>query len=242
MAVKPFSKFFLIGFSTICLFAFICFLRLQSSRESDRALSLKKKDSFDADIIAYKKKKRFNSLSINTSTISSANSGSFWADIHDKINLEVLDAIIKKHSEYKNRKPFPHLVEDNMFPDSVLYTAAAEIPDSPSLKKAGCISSSSKCFDEDTQKFKNAFDSDYHFGPATATLFSLLKSSMFIKFLEKLTGTTITTTTTITITTTTTTAAATTTTITTIITTTTTTSTTTTSTKLLYLSILHVNV
>eukprot|EP01035_Chromulina_nebulosa_P034005 gene34005-45572_t len=184
MAGKPFSKFFLFGFSAICFIAFFCFLRLQSSRESDRALSLKKKDSFDADIIAYKKKKKFNifgstsnNSSLFTPAISSVNSGSFWADIHNKINLEALDAIIKKHAEYKNRKPFPHLVEDNMFPDSVLYAAAAEIPDSPSLKKAGCISSSSRCFDEDTQKFKNAFDSDYHFGPATATLFSLLKSS-----------------------------------------------------------------
>ena len=197
MAGKPFSKFFLFGFSTIFFIAFVCFLRLQSSRESDRALSLKKKDSFDADIIAYKKKRKFNTFgstsnksSLFTPVISSANSGSFWADIHDKINLEALDAIIKKHAEYKNRKPFPHLVEDNMFPESVLYAAAAEIPDSPSLKKAGCISSSSRCFDEDTQKFKNAVDSDYHFGPATATLFSLLKSSMFVKFLEKLTGNT----------------------------------------------------
>ena len=189
MGAKPISKFSIFIISIIFCVAFFCFLRLQSNRESDRALNLKKKDSFDTDIIAFKKNKRVYSFSNKSSSNSPENGGSFWADIHEKVNLESLDVVIKRHSDYKSRKPFPHIVEDDMFPESVLYAAATEIPDSPRLKKAGCISGSSKCFDEGTQKFKNAFDSDYHFGPATATLFSLLKSSMFVKFLEKLTGT-----------------------------------------------------
>jgi len=119
------------------------------------------KESFDADLVAYKQKLlRSSSMSGNVTRKAgySHHSGNFWNDIRDAINLESLDAMVKRNLDYNKKSPFPHLVEDNFFPESVLLAAIDEIPDNPKLKKTGCIEGSSKCFDEKTQKFKNAFD------------------------------------------------------------------------------------
>jgi hypothetical protein len=117
----------------------------------------KQKDSFDADLIAYK---QLRQASWQNSSIGggSGNAINYWRDIREKINLESLDAIVNKNLDYHKKSPFPHMVEDDLFPESLLRAAIEEIPDSPKLKSSGCVAGSSKCFNEETQKFKNAFD------------------------------------------------------------------------------------
>ena len=101
-----------------------------------------------------------------------------------------LEKILSKHTDYKNRKPFPHMVEDNIFPLNILSKAIIEIPDNPAFDaKTKCIKSKhSICAPTHAYIGKTAFDNDKYFGPVVNGLFSFLKSSTFIQFLEKLTG------------------------------------------------------
>jgi hypothetical protein len=67
-----------------------------------------------------------------------------------------------------------------------------EIPDAPVVdvdsKKSGCIKGSSRCYSSGVQKFKNAYEDESKFGPATLSLFKTLKSPLFTSFLENMTG------------------------------------------------------
>eukprot|EP01038_Epipyxis_sp_PR26KG_P010116 gene10116-13597_t len=116
----------------------------------------------------------------------------YWNKIRAHLNKTHLNSILDNfaNGQYQSAKPFPHFSEDGMFPLSVLLAACQEIPDNPILKTTGCVEGSTKCFNkanEKTQKYKNAFDDETLFGPATAALFAFLKSSTFVKFLEYMT-------------------------------------------------------
>jgi hypothetical protein len=111
-----------------------------------------------------------------------------YKSLHESVTKDKLMSIVKKHSNYKNRLPFPHAIEDGIFPLDVMRAVAEEIPDSPELKSEGCAIGSQKCFKVKNEKYKNAFDDEEVLGPATAAFFGFLKSSTFIQFLEKLTG------------------------------------------------------
>lgn len=109
-----------------------------------------------------------------------------------KITKALLKKAIDDHADYHRKKPFPHAVIDDLFPQNLLKAADLEIVDDPVLRVEGCAESSSACFtkaeDDHRQHFKNAFTDDTHFGPATSKLFGILKSSTFLTFLETLTN------------------------------------------------------
>jgi len=98
------------------------------------------------------------------------------------MNASVFNEIIKDNADYHSKKPFPHLVRDNIFPMSILNATIDEIKDDPE-QQSGCAAGSTTCVTN-----KNGFEDAFHMGPATTALFAILKSSTFIIFLEKVTG------------------------------------------------------
>lgn len=91
------------------------------------------------------------------------------------------------HEHYKQASPFPHIAIDNIFSDSLLQKVIEEHPES-SLGIDGCLIESLSCFNQTTQKLKSAVTKEELMGTYTRVFFSFLKSSMFISFLEELTG------------------------------------------------------
>lgn len=114
-------------------------------------------------------------------------SADHWRALKEYTTPERLSWALGNNTHYKNKKPFPHAFYDGLFPESVLRAAIREIPDSPQLDK-GCAKHNDKCFNGKDQKGKNAFENDLYHGPATSALFGFMKSSLFIRFLERLTG------------------------------------------------------
>jgi len=108
--------------------------------------------------------------------------------LKDTTTTARLQEIVKKNYNYKSKFPFPHTYVDDIFPMDVLLAAANEIPEGPFSNPKGCVEGSSNCYNSKFEKHKNAFDKDEDYGPATTALFMFMKSSGFIKFLEKLTG------------------------------------------------------
>jgi hypothetical protein len=87
---------------------------------------------------------------------------------------------------YKNASPFPHIAIDNIFPNSILQKVIEEHPESD-LGANGCLVGR-HCFHGATQNLKSAVDREDFMGLYTRILFSFLKSSAFIAFLEGITG------------------------------------------------------
>ncbi len=111
------------------------------------------------------------------------------ADLRNALTEEREAYFLEKHKNYRSQNPFPHTVIDDLFPIDIVRQAAQEIPDHPETDGKGCAVGSNACFMKDsTQKRKNAYVNDLYYGPATFALFSFMKSSTFISFLEKLTG------------------------------------------------------
>lgn len=89
------------------------------------------------------------------------------------------DLATKYRDDYSKAQPFPHIVIDNFLPESVLENVLKEFP------KVGSI---------DWQKFDNSAEKklaskvELQMGEATRFLLYQLNSSVFINFLETLTG------------------------------------------------------
>lgn len=89
------------------------------------------------------------------------------------------DLAVKYREDYSQAKPFPHVIIDNFLPEFVLDNILNEFP------KAGEI---------DWQKFDNKAEKklasrhERHMGDTTRLLLYQLNSSIFIEFLESLTG------------------------------------------------------
>jgi Rps23 Pro-64 3,4-dihydroxylase Tpa1-like proline 4-hydroxylase len=81
-------------------------------------------------------------------------------------------------AEYRNAKPFPHLVLDGLFSSTLLQRAIAEVPDG----RASWTS-----YDTVNER-KQVFSDVTAFGPAAETIVHALNSAPFVKFLEHLTG------------------------------------------------------
>ena len=112
-----------------------------------------------------------------------------YAYLMKSFNAENTAKILNSQREYRSKAPFPHTFIDSLVPMEIMRKASNEIPDDPTTTADGCVIGNSNCFIKDkTQNFKNAFTKEIYFGPATFTLFSFLKSSTFINFLENLTG------------------------------------------------------
>ncbi|MBE9144849.1 2OG-Fe(II) oxygenase [Planktothrix mougeotii] len=99
---------------------------------------------------------------------------SFCLDLN-KLN----DLAENQWKSYAEAEPFPHIVIDNFLPESVLDEILEEFP------KPGQINW--RQFDAEAEK-KLASTSELQMGEATRFLLYQLNSSVFLKFLEKLTG------------------------------------------------------
>jgi hypothetical protein len=98
-----------------------------------------------------------------------------------------LDAVLANHSNYLNRLPFPHMVQEGIFPLDVLRMVAGEIPDNPD-QADGCIKKSQRCDKDNLQNNKNSWQNPETHGPALSGFFRYLKSPPWIHFLQQLTG------------------------------------------------------
>ena len=82
-------------------------------------------------------------------------------------------------SSYQNSHPFPHLVIDNFFPDSVLESIVNEFPEPGQMEW--------RQFDNDRER-KLGSDTVTGLGENTRSFLAQLNSSEFVKFVEALTG------------------------------------------------------
>ena len=96
------------------------------------------------------------------------------------LNGNQLLKVAEEHkSAYKNARPFPHIILDNIFPGSVLDTILEEFPSSDGI---------------DWTRFNNPYQlklatrSEEQFGSSTRTFLHLLNSQVFLDFLATLTG------------------------------------------------------
>ena len=96
------------------------------------------------------------------------------------LDVSRLEKLALEFSEqYRNAQPFPNIVIDNFLPDSILEEVLDEFPKPRSIDWQN--------FDKTTEK-KLASTSELQMGPATRFLLYQLNSSIFINFLENLTG------------------------------------------------------
>lgn len=96
------------------------------------------------------------------------------------LDPEYLDSLVSQyHEQYINAKPFPHIVMDNFLPESVLEQILQEFPHPEKINW--------RKFDAPEEK-KLASTSELQMGENTRFLLYQLNSSIFLNFLEKLTG------------------------------------------------------
>jgi hypothetical protein len=96
------------------------------------------------------------------------------------LDPEQLEILAKKHRQgYAAADPFPHVVMDHFLPDEVLDRVRAEIPKPDDIRWIK--------FDDARGK-KLASKAEAQLGAATRLLLYQLNSSVFIEFLERLTG------------------------------------------------------
>lgn len=91
-----------------------------------------------------------------------------------------LELAEKNAAAYQNGQPFPHIVLDNVFPESALDEVLQEFP-APSQENWDQ-------FKTPYESLKLASRSEVDFGPKTRTFLHLMNSQIFLEFLEKLTG------------------------------------------------------
>lgn len=103
------------------------------------------------------------------------------------VDAQVLNDVLAKNRDYQTRRPFPYIVHDGLFPASILAAIEQEIPDNPPAFN-GCVANSSVCGKDENQFRKNGFNQNERMGPATREMFSFLRSHLFVRFLEELTG------------------------------------------------------
>ncbi len=96
------------------------------------------------------------------------------------LNPEYLDKLVQEyHQKYISAKPFPYVIIDNFLPEYVLEEILTEFPSPDAIKWQTFESSAEK---------KLASTSELQMGEATRFLLYELNSSIFINFLEQLTG------------------------------------------------------
>ncbi|MGK7941865.1 MAG: 2OG-Fe(II) oxygenase [Crocosphaera sp.] len=96
------------------------------------------------------------------------------------LKADELESIANKNREaYLQAKPFPHIILDDFFPEILLDKILEEFPTPKSIDW--------KKFDRSTEK-KLASTSEVQMGETTRLFLYQLNSSIFLTFLEKLTG------------------------------------------------------
>ncbi len=92
---------------------------------------------------------------------------------------ELLEKAEKLAKEYQNASPFPHIIIDNFFPDEILEQVLEEFPSANQINWYRYNSPNER---------KLACRKEEEFGNKTLHFIHLLNSSIFMEFLEKLTG------------------------------------------------------
>lgn len=109
----------------------------------------------------------------------------------EKIIKSNLNSNINSNNKinYQINKPFPHFVIDEIFPESILNEVIKEFSDKPIFQNnlKNCVKGG-KCYSDKYQKGKSELSKPESYGPATAALFSFLKTQTVLTFLEKLTN------------------------------------------------------
>ncbi|HIK15182.1 MAG TPA: 2OG-Fe(II) oxygenase [Leptolyngbyaceae cyanobacterium M33_DOE_097] len=97
-----------------------------------------------------------------------------------RFDADYLDDLAEKHREaYANAQPFPHIVFENFLPEPVLEDVLEEFPKPEQIEWQSFKTAAEK---------KLASRSEKQMGDATRFLLYQFNSSIFISFLEKLTG------------------------------------------------------
>ncbi len=95
-------------------------------------------------------------------------------------NPEILqDLALKNHSTYTQTQPFPHIVFDHFVPEEAVQTVLEEFPTSRDIEWRR---------HEHQQSKKLATENETQLGPFTRQFIYHLNSSVFLNFLETLTG------------------------------------------------------
>lgn len=125
--------------------------------------------------------------------------GQAYIELLDALSPAKLDALLadgNMTAKFARGTPFPHIVLDGLFPPAALELVMREHPEGTTRK--GCAAAASKCFKEGrrrkhvdyVQHLKGVVDQEADMGPGLRLLFSMLKGSVFVNFLEQLSGVT----------------------------------------------------
>ena len=101
------------------------------------------------------------------------------------VHQRLRQALHATRSGYATADPFPHAVFEDLLPRRLLKAVADELP---GLDKSGCLKGV-RCFMDKGKQFrKSQITSESAMGNHTRAVFSMLRSTPWIRFLEALTG------------------------------------------------------
>jgi hypothetical protein len=121
--------------------------------------------------------------------------------LHKHCTNSLFHELIHENAGYQYRiDPYPHAVFERLFPNDVLDAISEEVPDAPVIDKNKCSKQRicrdngkceyivHTCIRDHIQSGKSGFRDELFFGPATLAMFSFIRSSRFLRFLQKITG------------------------------------------------------
>lgn len=130
---------------------------------------------------------RFQKQITTKSILNTTISLDYLSKIHKSITIEKMNKVLLEHKYYENRTdPFPHAIIDNLFPNDIIQLLSNEIPDNVKIYN-NCTITHHVCIKDNIQYGKSGYNQEKHFGPITKSIFAYFRSSIFLKFLEKLT-------------------------------------------------------
>lgn len=147
-------------------------------------------------MVSFQMNKRYEPVSMGTrgmissKTRKSANSDGLdaWERLLMNNNYDkIMDIARNNREKYRTAIPFPHIQIDELFPVDIVEAIASEVPEffSPSScttdAQWGC-----KMFNDAEMKF--SLHDEHLMSPYTRMMIAFLKSSIWLQFLEELTG------------------------------------------------------
>ena len=87
---------------------------------------------------------------------------------------------------YANAVPFPHTFFDDIFPRKTALAVAAEIPEL--MQPSGCVAGAAACYRKPGVHYRKSELHGDAMGPYTKRVFRMLRSGVFVRFLETLSG------------------------------------------------------
>jgi Rps23 Pro-64 3,4-dihydroxylase Tpa1-like proline 4-hydroxylase len=164
---KPWSRTIIICFIAAALFVgAICFMSIQEDRRTAKIIHAKQ-------------------------SVAAKIENSVIQQLFEAVSQERLEKIANKYKKkYAQNSPFSHVAIDGIFPQAFLEEVVKENPESD-IADNGCLYGNLKtCFQgvTGTQNKKSFVENEDLMGLHTRILFSVMKSSNFVKFLEEVTG------------------------------------------------------